>query len=256
MANIRNIGKAAGRIFSKGIIKGTVGGSAIAARAIFSGARAGARNFTAMPKTMENMPLKVGLGLGAAGVGFASAVGPATKEAALDVALGSPDADVSFTGRDLDARFIAGSAMGGAFGGLLAGSSGDIIGTGAYEGTGGAVSKASMAGGILGTAVGIGAAVAGNRKFGSKAMFAGKKGMARKAVAMSSTAMAGGIIGGSLPMVGAYGSTKAAERQSGDEWMNESVFSERARNSSASISALTRASGDIVFGMHNTRGGM
>ena len=234
----------------------TMSAGSIVGRQAFKASKSGYRSFTGMPKTMDNTVLKVGAGLTAAGVGFASAVGPVTKEAMLDISLGSPDADVAFTGRDLDARFIAGSAMGGVFGGLLAGTSGDIIGTGAYEQGGGAAANTIMGGGVIGTAIGIGAAAMGSKKFGSKAIFQGKRGAARKMTLGMSAVVGGGAMGAGMPAVGVYSSGEAAKRQSGDEWMNESVFSERARNSSASISAVTRATGDIVFGMHNTRGGM
>jgi hypothetical protein len=259
MAIINTLGRAArfgSKAVSKEALLSTMSVGSIVGRQAFKTAQSGYRSFTGMPKTMDNTALKVGAGLAAAGVGFASAVGPTTKEAMLDISLGSPDADVAFTGRDLDARFIAGSAMGGALGGLLASTSSDIIGTGAYEQGGGTAANTVMTGGVIGTAIGIGAAAMGSKKFGSKAIFQGRRGAARKMGLGMSAVVGGGAVGAGIPASGMYSSGEAAKRQSGDEWMNESVFSERARNSSASISAVTRATGDIVFGMHNTRGGM
>lgn len=259
MASLRGVGrviKTAGNRIGKGIVSASLGGADIAARKTYSATRSGIKNFTALPKTLDNNVLKTGLFIGAAGAGFASAVGPAVKEAALDVALGSPDADVAFTGRDLDARFIAGSAMGGVMGGALASTSADMIGTGAYDPGPSAARNSVIGGGFIGTAAGAGAAILGAKKFGTKAMFSGKKGMARKVALSSMSTIGGGMLGAGITAGGLYSGAVAAERQSGKEWMNESVFSERARNSTASISAVTRATGDIVFGMHNTRGGM
>jgi hypothetical protein len=259
MASLRGVGriiKTAGNRIGRGIVSTSLGGADILARKTYSATRAGVKNFTALPKTMDNNVLKTGLLLGGGAAGFASAVGPAAKEAALDVALGSPDADVAFTGRDLDARFIAGSAMGGALGGALSSTSSDIIGTGAYNPGPEGATASVIGGGFIGTAAGAGAAILGARKFGTKAMFSGTKGMARKVALSSASTVGGGVLGAGIAAGSLYGGAVAAERQSGQEWMNESVFSERARNSTASISAVTRATGDIVFGMHNTRGGM
>jgi len=223
-------------------------------RPLVKGTMIGARNFTRMPKSLDNTSLKVGLGITATGAGFLSQVGPATKEAALDVALGSPDADVAFTGRDLDARFIAGSAMGGITGGFLAGTSTDIAGTGAFEAESDTAVGGTMAFGAVGAGLGGRTAyrLSRNRaanfgKIGRGLLKGGTGGLG---------AVIGGLVGAGAFMGLQYGSARAAASVSDDEYMDTSVFSEGARNSTAAISAITRASGDIVFGMHNTRGGM
>ena len=263
MKGIKTLGKGAkflskrsARAAAKESMLAVAGVGSLVGRPIFNTARKGVRPLTAMPKTMDNTPLKVGLGLAAAGVGAASVIGPAAKDSLLDIGLGSPDADVAFTGRSLDARFLAGTAMGGFTGGLLAGTSKDAMSTGAYSMGGEAVGKASLGLGTLGTVVGAGLAIYGNKKLGSKAMFAGKRGMARRVVASAGAVMGGGAIGGALPFMGEASGAISARRQTEDEWFNESVFSESSKNSTAAISSITRATGDIVFGMHNTRGGM
>lgn len=59
------------------------------------------------------------VGLGAAGLGLANSVAPAARDAALDVGLGDPNADVAFTGRKISSRYLFGDAMGGFAGGAL-----------------------------------------------------------------------------------------------------------------------------------------
>lgn len=55
--------------------------------------------------------------LGAVGaMGFASRVGPSVREGAMEAAFGDPNADAAFLGRNVSARFLLGSAMGGPLG--------------------------------------------------------------------------------------------------------------------------------------------
>lgn len=79
-------------------------------------AKASGRGITNLSGSRMGM---AGVGLGAAGLGLANSVAPAARDAAFDVALGDPNADVAFTGRKIDSRFLVGNAMGGPLGGAL-----------------------------------------------------------------------------------------------------------------------------------------
>jgi len=58
--------------------------------------------------------------LGVAGaMGVANRVGPSVREGAMEAALGDPNADAAFLGKNVSARFLAGSAIGGFAGGAL-----------------------------------------------------------------------------------------------------------------------------------------
>lgn len=58
------------------------------------------------------------IGAGAFGLGFLNKTAPAARDAAFDFAFGNPDADVAFTGRKIDTRFLLGTAMGGPVGAM------------------------------------------------------------------------------------------------------------------------------------------
>lgn len=336
--NLGKIGRGA-KFFGKNLLSkaiqtgfdiGSVGTSVVA-----RGVRKGVRATNSMPKTLDNTGFKVGLGLTGIGIGMAASTANTMKEAALDVALGSPDADVAFTGRDLDSRFIAGRAMGGVFGNALAATSPDIAGTLADES--GSRAAGAMAGAsAMGVAAGVGLAALGSRgklgkkissfmdfnssarkgarinsartafnenfdpryarkvKYGeavrmtpsqrggltasqyvddigravdqnrmtarkaagSAASSVGRRQKMQIAGAFVGTGVVGGGAGATGSALGQYITAQNAMAQSGQEFANESVFAQNARNSSAAISSVTRATGDIIFGMHNTRGGM
>lgn len=298
--NLGKIGRGA-KFFGKNLLNkaiqtgfdiGSVGTSVVA-----RGVRKGVRATSSMPKTLDNTGFKVGLGLTGIGIGMAAGTANTMKEAALDVALGSPDADVAFTGRDLDSRFIAGRAMGGVFGNALASTSPDIAGTLADE-SGSRAAGAMVGTSVMGVAAGVGLAALGSRgklgkrissfmdfnssarkgarinsartafkavnqdrmtarkAAGSAAASTGRKQKRQIAGAFAGAGIIGGGAGFSGSILGQYGAAQTAMSQSGQEFANESVFAHNARNSSAAISSATRATGDIIFGMHNTRGGM
>ena len=63
--------------------------------------------------------LKVGtaLALGAAGtVGLTQGIGSSIREGMMEAAFGDPNADAAFLGRNLSARYMMGSLMGGPIG--------------------------------------------------------------------------------------------------------------------------------------------
>lgn len=62
----------------------------------------------------------IGGALGVAGVmGAASRIGPSVREGAMEAALGDPNADAAFLGKNVSARFLIGSAVGGPLGDVM-----------------------------------------------------------------------------------------------------------------------------------------
>lgn len=169
----------------------------------------------------------IGIGLGAGAMGFGSTVAPSVKDATLEAAFGDPNADVAFTGRDLNARFLAGAAMGGIGGGLMQASSpGDFIATN----PGAAVGAATM-----GT---MGGAAVGSVGLGSLGYMATGKGV--------KGAIVGGIVGAGL------GAASAAQSYVSG---NSQFFRQSPYATSAQTANALNATGDIVLGMHNSRRG-
>lgn len=194
------------------------------------------------------------IGIGALGMGIASEVGPAARDAALDFSMGDPNADAAFTGRKFSARYLTGSLLGGGVGGAMRISSPkDFLyenpmipsSKGLYAGAGIAgAAVGTVAGGVLGSMAGK--AVGG--LIGNKIPFAKKI-----------SPIAGGIIGagmgGSIGMLSpAIAGGIAAKSYIGDnqQFFNESPYAPR---SSLATSSALNASGDIVLGMHNSRRG-
>lgn len=184
-----------------------------------------------------------GVAAGAGAVGLGSSIGQPLKDAAFDVAFDDTEADRYFTGRDLDARFLAGSLMGGVGGGLLqATAPGDYLAANppiSAEGfTASVIAARTAAGPVTGT---MGAAA--GAFLGSSLGPAGKK----------FGKIAGGLIGGfgganlgiALPALGV-----GAYLNNNREFFQNSPYSP-TRQTQNTLSA----SGDIVLGMHNSRRG-
>ena len=175
----------------------------------------------------SNRSALLAVGLGAGAMGFGSSVAPAVKDATLEAAFGDPNADVAFTGRDLNARFLAGAAMGGIGGGLLQASSPeDFISTNPAAAIGTAA---------IGT---LGGAAVGSAGIGSLGYIATGRGL--------KGAIAGGIIGAGL------GAASTARNYVSN---NSQFFRQSPYSTSAQAASLLNASGDIVLGMHNSRRG-
>lgn len=191
---------------------------------------------------------KVGMGILGAGMlaaGGMSTTGPAVKDAALEAAFGDPNADRYFTGRDLDARFFAGSLMGGVGGGLLqATAPGDYLAANPLMGSEGAfmgsLFATRTAGGIVGSMPGA--------AFGS---FLGSS-MGPRGAKIGKVAggliggFVGGLVGATIPIAGGIGGHMATNR---DFYQNSPYSSSRGTSQALS------ATGDIVLGMHNSRRG-
>jgi len=180
----------------------------------------------------------IGLMGGAAAIGGISTVASSAVDASMDVAFGAPDADKYFVGRELNTRYLLGRGIGGFAGTMMQATdpAAAMTFSGGRNIPGG---KTTMIGGAVGAAGGSigGAALAGAFGGGVKARIGG--------------AIAGAVIGGgamaSMPMANAGMTIRN----------NQAFFSESAygRNSSSSTAAGLGAVGDIVLGMHNSRGG-
>lgn len=177
------------------------------------------------------------LGAGALTSGFASVVGPATMDASMDVAFGTPNADRYFTGRDMSLRGTLGAAMGGPIGGaLMSTAPGDFF----------AVNPAvpSPAATIpIGTAVG---AMAGATAGGLKGSGSIKSRIFKGALGAVGGGMVGGTIGAAIPAAGV-----ASYMSDNRQFFSQSPYAP----SSARTMADLHATGDVVLGMHNARRG-
>lgn len=176
------------------------------------------------------------LGIGAFGLGVANTAAPVARDAAFDVAFGDPNADVAFTGRKIDSRFLAGSAMPGPLGFAARASAPSDYLTFSSP-------APSAAEGFVGAAVGgtVGA-VAGS-------LIKGKVNRGRM--------ISGGIMAASTLVGAGIGGSNGLLRTRALMANNQQFYSESpyARNSSRNIVAQTNAVGDIVLGMHNSRSG-
>lgn len=188
----------------------------------------------------SNKGVLAGIGVGAFGLGMANTAAPAARDAAFDFALGDPNADVAFTGRKMNARYLAGESIGGPVGFGLRASSPFEYGTFSSPVP---TAKEAIATGGIGAAVGLGVGVG----MGSFAMNHFNKGK----LLATGLAAAGAMIGGT---VGASSGLFATRSMIQD---NQRFFSESpyARNRSTGTMGQTNAVGDIVLGMHNSRRG-
>lgn len=202
---------------------------------------------------------------GAFGLGFLNKTAPAARDAAFESVLGDKDADVAYTGRKLDTRFLLGAATGGVAGGLMKYSSPSnafafnpvISDSSAMSSV--AVGASALAGGVIGTygakaaKYGKNAAV-GTQIFGEFATKYPKMGKLTKGLGALATNRAGGaLVGaaafGALAVKGLVGNQYEENRR----FVAESPYMPGG-GSMATAQALN-ASGDIVLGMHNSRRG-
>lgn len=204
-----------------------------------------ARALGRAPTTIMSSRAAMGaVGVGALALGAGSKVGPATKDAALGAAFGDENADQYFTGRDLNARTLVGSMMGGVGGGMLQASApGDFMATHAgFPGGGTGMLAASAATGVMGGAAGgVTGSVLGGAIGGALSM-----GRAGKIAGGLMGGIAGAAMGGALPSAGVIG---------GHITNNQEFFRQSPYSTSSSTASQLSASGDIVLGMHNSRRG-
>ena len=178
--------------------------------------------------------------------GLASKVGPAARDAALEVGLGDENADRYFMGSKFSARSLVGAGLGGALGEAIQMTSpGDYMKTNpiVLAGVGG---QAIAGAGVGGLAGGIGGALLGVKSGGSTF---GK--VAKGIVGGVMGAGMGATIGGAAPITAAGISTKSYMNDNA-EFFASSPYSGRGTQQ---IMNDTGASGNIVLGMHNSRKG-
>lgn len=173
--------------------------------------------------------LKVGvpLALGAGLLGMSSGVGSSIREGMMETAFGDPNADAAFLGRNVSARFLLGSAMGGPLGNIMQYSApDDQFMLNPVRPTAGSTFAGGAIGGTLGAVIG------------------GKIGGVRA-----------GIAGGILGAIGG-GVVAPAGYTMGHINRNSEFYSRSPYRSSRQLAEELNASGNIVLGMHNSRGGM
>ena len=173
--------------------------------------------------------IKVGaaVGFGALfGLGAMNSAGKAAKEGMMEAAFGSPDADRAFLGTELSGRFLAGSIFGGPVGGLMKASAPmDYMKVNPATPTARTQVASTAIGGLIGGVVGgIG--------------IGGKKGGAIGAIA-------GAAMGAIAPL-------EYTRRRIQN---NQDFYSQSPYARSRQLATELNASGDIVLGMHNARGG-
>lgn len=173
--------------------------------------------------------LKVGvpLALGAGLLGVSKGVGSSIREGMMETAFGDPNADAAFLGKNVSARFLLGSAMGGPLGSIMQHS---------------APSDQFMINPVRPTAAGtfVGGAIGGT----VGAVIGGVLGGTRA-----------GIAGGILGAIGG-GVVAPASYTMGHINRNSEFYSRSPYRSSRQLAEELNASGNIVLGMHNSRGGM
>lgn len=188
--------------------------------------------------------LAIGAVAGAAGL--ASKVGPAARDATLEVGLGDKDADRYFTGTKMSARTLMGAGMGGALGEAIQMTSpGDYMKTNPVV-IGGLGGQTVAGAGLGGLAGGIGGAFLG-AKSGGSTFSRVAKGIAGGVIG----AGMGAAIGGAAPLASAGIATKAYMNDNAD-FFGSSPYS---RKGTQQIMNDLGASGNIVLGMHNSRKG-
>lgn len=198
-----------------------------------------------MAKAGSNRAVLAGLGVTAFGVGMASSIAPAARDAAFDFALGDPNADVAFTGRKLDTRYLIGKGMPGPIGYAMRASSPDEYT--AFDTP--VPTKDQVTAGIgVGAAIGTGVGFIAGRALGL-----GNKGS-------SLLAGLGTMTGSALGASTAFVATNSLRKQN-ERFFKESPYSpissvkKGPSRTTAQTMYDTNAVGDIVLGMHNSRRG-
>jgi hypothetical protein len=158
------------------------------------------------------------------GLGAMNTAGQSAKEGMMEAAFGSPDADRAFLGTELSGRFLAGSILGGSVGGLMRASAPlDYFKVNPVAPGPKMQAGSTVAGGLIGGGIGA---------------FFGKKYGAVGAIA-------GAAIGAAAPLGYAAGRIRN----------NQQFYSQSPYARSRQLANELNASGDIVLGMHNSRGG-
>ena len=219
--------------------------------------------------------------------GFAKKVGPAARDAVLDVGLGDPNADRYFTGSKFSGRSLLGAGIGGNLGNAIQMTSpGDYMRThpmipgspGAAAGgavTGGAIG--ALAGGVMGAKKGIGGMIGGalagglvGTGVGGLTQVGGVTGSARGGTILGGAIggaigyaksgfggmLKGGIAGAGIGTIAGLALPAAATmhymKSDNPDFFSNSPYSQKGTRQMMNDLG---AAGDIVLGMHNSRRG-
>ena len=174
----------------------------------------------------------VGITAGAAGLLKETAGG--AVDASMDVAFGAPDADKYFVGRELNSRYLIGRGMGGAMGTALQATD---------PGAAFTFSGGNNAPGAVATMGGLGVGALGGAALGAKL----GSGVRAKIGGALVGGITGGVALGSMPLA-----MTANTLRDNRAFFNETAY---GRSTSSNTAAGLNAVGDIVLGMHNSRGG-
>lgn len=199
------------------------------------------RRFGSMARSMPRAPkmaaYAAGLG-GLAAVGAMNSIGTSAREAMMETAFGNPNADRAFLGSNLSGRFLVGALTGGFAGGAMQLSAPtDFARIHAPAPT----AKSQMATAGLGGLAGVGIGATAGTMLGKR--FGGKKLMG------SIGGIVGGLVGGAVGGATPLGYTAQHIRN------NSNFYSNSPYSKSRQTADALNASGDIVLGMHNSRGG-
>ena len=218
---------------------------------------------------------KILLGTALAG-GMIKGIGSSPKEALLDAAFDDPNTDETFMGRPMSGRFLGAAGMGGAGGAVAMGVAGAVIGGALGGGMAGKIMegsefrKVAMSAGIMGgMAMGAGAGGMGETlsvysprptiggQIGSTIAGTVLGGLVGGAIGGLSKGVKGGMIGGAIGAIGGAIAGTAAVPAGTVNWINGNMglLSRSPYNTSTLMAQNLNASGNIVLGMHNSRGG-
>lgn len=219
------------------------------------------------------MSLLQGLGtktlLGTAlAAGMVKGIGSSPKEALLNAAFDDPNADEAFMGRPMSGRFLGAAGVGGAGAAVGMGVAGAVIGGALGGGAAGKIMAGSKlrgsaisAGIVGGMAIGAGAGGAGETLsiYGPRPTAGIQLGSTIAGTVLGGTigslakGVKGGMIGGAI---GAIAGTAAIPAMTASRIRDNSALLARSPyNTSTLMAQNLNASGNIVLGMHNSRGG-
>lgn len=194
--------------------------------------------------------------LGAVGaMGAASKIGPSMREGAMEAAFGDPNADAAFLGKNVSARFLLGSAIGGPMGTAMRYSAPsdqfmvDPFSSSAFgAGLGG---LGAVAGGGLGYGATRMVARTPRKTIKNAVSSIGREGGKGFSLGGPKTRIAGAIAGAAIGAAALPTMYARGHINRNQQFYDQSPYN----NVSLARAEALNASGDIVLGMHNSRGG-
>ena len=210
---------------------------------------------------------KLLLGTALAG-GMIKGIGSSPKEALLDAAFDDPNADEAFMGRPMSGRFLGAAGMGGGGAAVGMGIAGAVAGAALGGGMAGKIMEgssfrgAAISAGIMGgMAMGAGAGGMGETLsvFGPAPTIGGQIGSTIAGTVLGGTigslakGVKGGMIGGAIGAIAGAAAVPAMTANRINS--NMGLLARSPYNTSTMQAQNLNASGNIVLGMHNSRGG-